>query len=110
METFIKGFKIHRHNLAKLAEIPVTDLRIESGIELLIRALNRDGYKFIGAAYDIDPVSGERELEIIVVLEEQLSEEAFQNSSLSVTELDETIAAGVKMGLLDGPKIWERAV
>ena len=55
-------------------------------------------------------MSGERELEIIVVLEEQLSEEAFQNSSLSVTELDETIAAGVKTGPLDGPKIWERAV
>ena len=108
METFIKGYKINRHNLAKLAEIPVTDLRIYSAIDVLIRALNRDGYLFLGGAYDTDPVSGERVMEMIVVLEEQLSEEALRNESLSATPLDETVAKGVEMGLLEGPKIWER--
>ena len=108
METFIKGYKIHRHNLAKLAEIPVTDDRIYSAVDILIRALNRDGYLFMGAAYDTDPVNGERMMEMIVVLEEHPSEEALRNSSLSATPLDETVAKGVEMGLLEGPKIWER--
>ena len=105
MKTFIKGHKIHRHNLAKLTEIPVTDLRIYSAIDVLIRALSRDGYLFLGGAYDTDPVSRERVMEMI---EEHLSEEALRNSSLSATPLDETVAKGVEMGLLEGPKIWER--
>ena len=108
METFIKGYKIHRHNLAKLAEIPVTDVRLYSAVDILIRALNRDGYLFMGAAYDTDPMNGERMIEMIVVLEEHPSEEALRNSSLSAAPLDETVAKGVEMGLLEGPKIWER--
>ncbi|ETW74881.1 hypothetical protein HETIRDRAFT_120540 [Heterobasidion irregulare TC 32-1] len=108
METFIKGYKINRHNLAKLADIPVADLRIHSAIDVLVRALNRDGYLFIGAAYDADPVTGERVMEMIVVLEEHPSEEALRSESLSAAPLDETVAKGVEMGLLEGPKIWER--
>jgi hypothetical protein len=109
METkqFIKGYIIDYDLVAKAANIDASDLNVHHYTRVIMSALNRDGYKFIGSVYrHVEPGKqpNEKDLALAIVLEIGEDEEALKKMELP--PLDETIAACLPHVLV-GPGVWE---
>jgi hypothetical protein len=86
--TFVKGFKINHAKVVTSAKLNDPDLAtIESYIDIIVDILNREGYKYIGCAYEHDPnpQDGKRQL----MLDEGTDEEELKKKALGL--VDETI-------------------
>lgn len=106
-KTFVKGFKIDQDKVVRSAKLKDPDLTIiESYITTIVHVLNREGYKYIGCAYDHDPdpQDGERRLVLVIVLDESTDEEELKNKALG--QIDDTIE-WAKPHVLEGPDVWE---
>jgi hypothetical protein len=106
-KTFVKGFKIDQAKVVTLIDLKDPDLTvIEDYITIIVHELNREGYKYIGCAYDHepDPQDGKRRLVLVIVLDESADEEELKNKALG--EIDATIE-WARPHVLEGPDVWE---
>ena len=105
---YVKGFKLDRNKLAKLAaRYSGDDGDVDSYIPVLIHQLNRDSYKYVGCAYEHepDPRDGQRHLTLVIVLEQGMDKEELERR-----ELKHPIDSSIEWALphvLEGPDVWE---
>ena len=105
---YVKGFKLDRDKLAKLAAHYSGDVGdIDFYIPVLIHQLNRDSYKYVGCAYEHepDPRDGQRRLTLVIVLEQGTDKEELERM-----ELKYPTDASIELALphvLQGPDVWE---
>jgi len=98
VEAYGLGFKIDRQKIAETFDLPNrNDPDVDEFLIITVNNLNRDGYKYIGAAYD-----HESEGCNVIVLEDGYDKEAL--AALNVETIDETILKA-KEYVLVGPSL-----
>ena len=104
---FVQGFKINRHKVALVAEVESQrDPQVDNFIHVIISRMNREGYKYIAAAYDHDPSPTEPDdyLSLVIVLADSHDEAELKKRD--VGQIEESIEYA-RPHVLDGPGVWE---
>jgi hypothetical protein len=98
---YVKGFKIDRMLVAKLADVEdPMDPEVDAYIPIVVHQLYRPGYKFIASVFENDRTDAA----LVIALEVGYNREELENKALG--EIDETIQ-WVKPHVLVGPGVWE---
>jgi hypothetical protein len=108
-KTYVKGFKIDRERIAKLAHVADDhDPMVDMFIHIIIKDLKRSGYKYIGAVHD-HPLPPQYEntdenLAVVIILDEGHNKTELQERELG--PIDDTIQIA-QQHVLIGPDVWE---
>ena len=105
---YVKGFKLNRDKLAKVAaRFANNDGDFYSIIPVLMHELRRDSCKYIGWAYEHepDPRDGLLHLALVLVMEQGMDKEELERR-----ELKHSIDPSIERALphvLEGPDVWK---
>jgi len=105
MTLYVKGFKIDRQRIANILGVTRTDdPRVEAGISVVVKRLNRDAYLRIVTGYEPRCSDGMRHVALIIALHIDDDEERLREMELG--PLDESISIALPHTLV-GPDVWE---
>jgi hypothetical protein len=105
MPRYVKGFKLDRQKVANvIGAKDRMDPLVETGIQVMIRQINRSAYLRIEGGYEPPGPDGERHVSIIIALAIGNDKDELKKRPLG--DIDESIERALPHVLV-GPDVWE---